>query len=71
VKNAFLYEDLDEEIYMESHASYEGQVATRTICKLRKALYRLKQSLKAWFGKFTKVMTSLGYKGSNYIVGVC
>nr|KYP41064.1 Retrovirus-related Pol polyprotein from transposon TNT 1-94 [Cajanus cajan] len=65
VKNAFLHGDLEEEIYMELPPGYNGQVAAGTVCKLRKALYGLKQSPRAWFGRFTKVMTSLGYKQSQ------
>lgn len=63
VKNAFLHGDLDEEIYMEvppGFASKEGMV-----CRLKKALYGLKQSPRAWFGRFSKVMTTLGYKQSQ------
>ena len=32
------------------------------VCKLKKALYRLKQSPRAWFGRFAKVMKEFGYK---------
>jgi len=32
------------------------------LCKLEKALSGLKQSPKAWFGRISNVMTSLGYK---------
>ncbi|KAA3466148.1 Retrovirus-related Pol polyprotein from transposon TNT 1-94 [Gossypium australe] len=32
------------------------------VCKLKKAHYGLKQSLRAWFGRFAKVMILLGYK---------
>lgn len=39
-----------------------GQIETNTICKLKKALYKLKRSLRAWFGRFTKVMMSLKYR---------
>lgn len=36
------------------------------VCKLKKkALYGLNQSSRAWFEKFTKVMTNLGYKQSQ------
>jgi hypothetical protein len=35
------------------------------ICKQRKSLYGLKQSPKAWFGKFNKSMKGFGYKKSN------
>ena len=35
------------------------------VCKLKKSLYRLKQSPRAWFGRFTKSMRSSGYHQSN------
>ncbi|RVX04897.1 Retrovirus-related Pol polyprotein from transposon RE1 [Vitis vinifera] len=35
------------------------------VCKLKKALYRLKQSPRAWFGRFAKVMKEFGYKQSQ------
>ncbi|WVY99969.1 hypothetical protein V8G54_026039 [Vigna mungo] len=65
VKNAFLHGDLEEEIYMEIPPGYGRDVVTNTVCKLKKALYGLKQSPHAWFGRFTKVMTGLGYKQSQ------
>ena len=37
----------------------------RIVCKLEKALYGLKQSPRAWFSRFSNVMTSLGYKQSQ------
>ncbi|RVW82487.1 Retrovirus-related Pol polyprotein from transposon TNT 1-94 [Vitis vinifera] len=60
VKNAFLYGDLDEEIYMNIPLRFEGNTGNK-VCKLKKALYGLKQSLKAWFGRFAKVMKESGY----------
>ena len=35
------------------------------VCKLKKALYRLKQFPRAWFGRFTKSMKAFGYRASN------
>lgn len=35
------------------------------VCKLKKSLYGLKQSLRAWFGRFTKAMKAYGYWQSN------
>ncbi|WJZ90854.1 hypothetical protein VitviT2T_009971 [Vitis vinifera] len=35
------------------------------VCKLKKSLYGLKQSPRAWFGRFTKSMRAFGYCQSN------
>ncbi|CAL9007664.1 unnamed protein product [Prunus brigantina] len=35
------------------------------VCKLKKSLYGLKQSPRAWFGRFTKSMKFFGYTQSN------
>ncbi|RDX92045.1 hypothetical protein CR513_25889, partial [Mucuna pruriens] len=41
------------------------EVAANFVCRLRNALYGLKQSPRAWFGRFTKAMTALRYKQSQ------
>ena len=64
VKNAFLHDDLDEEIYMNIPPGFEGNIGNK-VCKLKKALYGLKQSPRAWFGRFAKVMKEFGYKQSQ------
>ncbi|KAM2315944.1 hypothetical protein ACFX1S_028785 [Malus domestica] len=35
------------------------------VCRLRKSLYRLKQSPCAWFGRFTQTMRKNGYYQSH------
>ena len=35
------------------------------VCRLKKTLYGLKQSPRAWFGRFAKVMIANGYKQSQ------
>ena len=60
VKNAFLYEDLKEKVYMEQPSEYVAQVENAS-CRLRKAIYRLKQSLKTWFEKFSLVISGIGF----------
>jgi Reverse transcriptase (RNA-dependent DNA polymerase) len=61
VKNIFLHGDLKEEIYMEIPPGYECGGTTNKACKLEKALYALKQSPRAWFGRFCKAMKDYGY----------
>ena len=65
VKNAFLHGDLEEEIYTTIPPGFEGKETINKVCRLRKALYRLKQSPKAWFGRFASVMKVTGYRQSQ------
>jgi len=61
VKNAFLHEDLHEEVYMEQPPGFVAQGESQgCVCKLRKALYGLKQLLRAWIGKFSKAVWEFG-----------
>ncbi|RVW60936.1 Retrovirus-related Pol polyprotein from transposon RE1 [Vitis vinifera] len=62
IKNAFLNEDLEEEVYMEIPPGFEESMAKNQVCKLQKSLYGLKQSPRAWFDRFTKAVLKLGYK---------
>ena len=64
VKKAFLHGDLDEEIYMNIPPGFEGNTCNK-VCKLKKAIYGLKQSPRVWFGRFAKVMKEYGYKQSQ------
>ena len=41
VKNALLYDDLEEEVYMEQPSGYVAQ-GENMMCKLKKAIYDLK-----------------------------
>uniref|UniRef100_A0A2N9EG31 Integrase catalytic domain-containing protein n=1 Tax=Fagus sylvatica TaxID=28930 RepID=A0A2N9EG31_FAGSY len=66
VKNAFLHGNLQEEVYMELPPGCNLQTeGNKQVCRLRKSLYGLKQSPRAWFGRFTSFMKSIGYKQSN------
>jgi hypothetical protein len=51
VKNVFLHGDLQEEVYMEQPPSYVDQTHPNLVCRLKKALYDLKQTPKAWSDK--------------------
>ncbi|KAJ7954402.1 Retrovirus-related Pol polyprotein from transposon TNT 1-94 [Quillaja saponaria] len=65
VKNAFLHGDLAEEVYMEIPLGFSCQKTEGKVCKLKKSLYGLKQSPRAWFDRFQKAMISFGYQQSN------
>nr|GFA35114.1 retrovirus-related Pol polyprotein from transposon TNT 1-94 [Tanacetum cinerariifolium] len=59
VKNAFLYEELKEEVYMEASPGFSEHFKPEEVCRLKKSLYGLKQSPRAWFGRFTLAIKSL------------
>ena len=61
VKNAFLNGIIDE-VYMDPPP---GTKCTNRVCKLKKVLYGLKQSPRAWFGRLSTYMRKLGYKQSD------
>ncbi|CAL2259674.1 unnamed protein product [Prunus armeniaca] len=60
VKNAFLHGDLKEEIYMDPPPGIPVTSKVGMVCKLRKSLYGLKQSPRAWFGRFAACMRKSG-----------
>ena len=49
IKNAFLNDDLEEEVYMEILPGFKTQESANKVYKLRKSLYGFKQSPRAWF----------------------
>ena len=62
VKNAFLNGDLKEEVYIEQSPGFVAQAESGKVCRLHKAIYGLKQSPRAWFGKFSEVVLKFGLR---------
>jgi hypothetical protein len=59
MKNAFLHDDLSQEIYMENpqgfmHDSY-------LVCRLKKSLYGLKKALRAWYENMDSYLFSQNF----------
>ncbi|RVX08923.1 Retrovirus-related Pol polyprotein from transposon RE2 [Vitis vinifera] len=65
IKNAFLHGDLAEEVYMEQPPGFVAQGESGLVCRLRRSLYGLKQSPRAWFGRFSYVVQEFGMLRSS------
>ncbi|RDX60103.1 Copia protein, partial [Mucuna pruriens] len=50
---------------MEQPPGFVAQGESGLVCKLRRSLYRLKQSPRAWFGKFSQVVQNFGMTRSE------
>ena len=50
---------------MDLLPGFEGKLGPNKVCKVRKSLYGLKQSPRAWFELFGKVVMSHGYYQSQ------
>ncbi|KAK4400046.1 Retrovirus-related Pol polyprotein from transposon TNT 1-94 [Sesamum angolense] len=61
VKTAFLYGELEEEIYMDQPEGFVAHGNERKVCKLVKSLYGLKQAPKQWHEKFDQTILAFGF----------
>jgi hypothetical protein len=65
VKTTFLNGVIEEEVYIEQPQGFEVEDMKSHVCKLKKALYRLKQAPRAWYGRIGSFLTSLGFTKSK------
>ena len=65
VKTKFLHRDLEEEIYMKQLEGFAVKGKKELVCKLKKSLYRLKQSPRMWYQKFDTFIWGLGFTRSK------
>ncbi|KAK4404457.1 Retrovirus-related Pol polyprotein from transposon RE1 [Sesamum angolense] len=63
--NAFLYGELDPEVFMEQPKGYMSKEYPHHVCRLKKAIYGLKQTPRAWYGKVAQYFMFCGFKVSN------
>lgn len=63
VKTAFLYGNVNDEVYVEQPTGYEED--TDGVCLLDKALYGLKQSPRIWDETLNEFLNSLGFEALN------
>ncbi|RVX11046.1 Retrovirus-related Pol polyprotein from transposon TNT 1-94 [Vitis vinifera] len=62
IKNAFLNGELEEEVFMTLPPWFCKEEEETRVCKLKKSLYGVKQSPRAWFDRFEKVIKNQGYQ---------
>ena len=66
VKSAFLNGDLEEEVYTEQPDGFILGNDPKLVCRLRKALYGIKQAPRAWYYRLNKYLHQQGFsKGST------
>ena len=65
VKTAFLYGELQEEIYMQQPEGYIKGNGRQLVCELLRSLYGLKQSPRCWNEKFVKFLESFNLKATD------
>ncbi|XP_070040209.1 uncharacterized protein [Nicotiana tomentosiformis] len=65
IKNSFLHGELVEEVYMDQPPGFVAQGESNLVCRLKRSLYGLKQSPRAWFGRFSSVVQQFGMSRSE------
>jgi Reverse transcriptase (RNA-dependent DNA polymerase)/gag-polypeptide of LTR copia-type/Integrase core domain/GAG-pre-integrase domain len=65
VKTAFLNGDIKEDLYMSQPDGYVMRGKENLVCKLKKSLYGLKQSARAWNEKINDVLLAQGFSRSK------
>lgn len=61
VDTAFLYGELDEEVYLEQPQGFRDKDQKEKVCLLQKSLYGLKQAPRAWNKKLDETLSKLGF----------
>ena len=61
IKNAFVNGGLEEEVFMSLPLGFKEKLRIGKVCRLKKSLYGLKQSPRAWFECFDKAVRRYGF----------
>jgi hypothetical protein len=65
VNNAFLHGQITEDVYMSQPPGFKDQSKPNHVCRLRKAIYRLKQAPQAWYSTLKDALIHLGFHNSK------
>jgi hypothetical protein len=66
VKSAFLNDDLKEEVYVHQPPSFAIPSKEGKVLRLRKALYGLRQTPRAWNAKLDSTLKRMGFMPSPH-----
>ena len=61
VKSAFLNGYVNEEVYVDQPPNFEDTSHPNHVFKLKKALYHLKQALRAWYDRLSSFLLNKEY----------
>jgi hypothetical protein len=64
VKTTFLNGEIEEEVYIEKPNGFVTHEKESNVCRLKKAVYGLKQTPLAWYEKISGDLMSLGFNKS-------
>jgi len=70
VRTAFLYGELDEELYMEQPEGFSERGKERKVMRLKKAIYGLKQAALEWWRALDKSLKDLGFRRTKSDSGI-
>jgi len=62
VKSTLLNSDIEEEVYIEQPEGFQLIGDENQVCKLKKALYDLKQAPRDWYERLDKHIQQQGFK---------
>jgi hypothetical protein len=65
VKTAFLNRIIEEEVYIEQPKGFETFDRESHVCRLKRALYGMKQAPRAWYTQIDNYFTRLGFTKSE------
>jgi hypothetical protein len=65
VKNAFLEGELEEQVYMVQPPGFHSKTNSSAVCQLKKSLYGLKQTPRAWNTKITQQLLKMSFETSK------
>ena len=65
VKTTFLNGVIEEEVYIKQPEGFETHEKKTHVCRLKKAMYGLKQASRAWYGRIDSYLQQLGFVKSD------